>query len=73
MLSIMETVFGRSSLSSRRLSMSERIHKAWALHRSRLRLAQLEPHMLSDIGLDAETAQIEAQRPVWDAPDVWKR
>ena len=39
---------------------------------ARARLAELEPHLLADIGLDEKTAQSEAQRSVWDAPDTWK-
>ena len=44
---------------------------ALTLRRSRSRLADLEPHMLCDIGLTAEQARAEAVRPVWDAPQGW--
>ncbi|QUS35061.1 DUF1127 domain-containing protein [Falsirhodobacter algicola] len=38
----------------------------WELRRmSRRRLADLDPHLLDDIGLTAEAARIEAIRPFW--------
>ena len=37
----------------------------------RSRLAELEPHMLADIGLTHDQALREAVRPVWDAPAGW--
>lgn len=36
------------------------------LARSRARLAQLDDHMLADIGLTQAEAMTEAQRPFWD-------
>lgn len=47
------------------------ILRAFALKSSRSRLAELEPHMLADIGLTPEQAQHEATRAVWDAPSGW--
>ena len=41
--------------------------------RTRARLAQLDPHMLCDIGLTADEAQALSQRPEWDAPAHWHR
>ena len=72
MLILMDTVFGRQHATARRLSFVARLTQALALHRSRARLAELEPHLLADIGLDEKTAQSEARRSVWDAPDTWK-
>jgi uncharacterized protein YjiS (DUF1127 family) len=72
MLSLMETVLGRQTATTRRPSVVTRMSTAWALHRSRARLAELDPHLLADIGLDEETARTEARRSVWDAPDAWK-
>lgn len=43
------------------------------LHRSRLRLAVLDDHLLRDIGVSREAARTEADRKGWDAPDHWQR
>lgn len=67
-----ENVSGRTHAAARRSSFLNRVHAAWALHRSRARLAELEPHLLADIGLDTKAARAEAARPVWDAPEAWK-
>ncbi len=42
-----------------------------ALLHQRRQLAQLEPHMLEDIGVTEGEAQTEAKRPFWDAPQHW--
>ncbi len=44
-----------------------------ALARSRRALAELDDHMLADIGVTREAAGREAARPFWDAPDHWLR
>jgi uncharacterized protein YjiS (DUF1127 family) len=41
--------------------------------RSRRRLALLDDHLLSDIGLSRAEALAEASRTDWDAPDHWYR
>ena len=46
---------------------------ALALRRSRRRLADLDAHILRDIGLTPVEASREARRPLWDAPDHWLR
>lgn len=69
---LMETLSGRAHAAPRRLSLLHRVNAVWALYRSRARLAELEPHLLEDIGLDPDTARAEAARPVWDAPSAWK-
>ncbi|HMO09510.1 MAG TPA: DUF1127 domain-containing protein [Paracoccaceae bacterium] len=50
-----------------------RIARLLALRRSRARLADLDPHLLRDIGLTQDEAQAEARRPAWDAPLHWRR
>jgi uncharacterized protein YjiS (DUF1127 family) len=72
MLSLMDTVFGRVAITSRRGRFLDRLNAVLALHRSRTRLAALDAHLLDDIGLDRSAAQEEANRPVWDAPAAWK-
>ena len=47
--------------------------RAWALYRQRRHLAELDTHLLDDIGLDATAARQESCRPLWDAPEYWRR
>jgi len=39
---------------------------AWGRHRSRRRIAQLDPQMLKDIGVSRSEAEAEAARAPWD-------
>ena len=73
MTSLIETLFGPTSHPSSKGGLLHRLNMAMALHRSRVRLQELEPHMLDDIGLTANDVETEAHRPVWDAPSTWKR
>lgn len=56
---------------SRRPLLSRLLHLA-ALRRNRSRLAQLDDHLLRDIGLTRDEARAEAERPVWDVPSHWR-
>lgn len=56
-----------------RRSVLKLVLAALALRRSRLRLRDLDAHLLRDIGLSPAEAACEAQRPAWDAPDHWLR
>jgi hypothetical protein len=42
------------------------ISQAFATHRQRLHLEELDDHMLADIGLNRADAEREAARPFWD-------
>ncbi|MCA8883708.1 MAG: DUF1127 domain-containing protein [Rhodobacteraceae bacterium] len=44
------------------------LHGLW---RQRKALAELDPHMLNDIGVTEAQALKEARRPLWDAPANW--
>jgi uncharacterized protein YjiS (DUF1127 family) len=44
-----------------------------AMRRSRLRLGELDDHLLRDIGLSRGEAGREAEQLTWDAPDHWLR
>ena len=57
---------GRPSLLARALGI-------FTLRQSRRRLAELDLHMLQDIGLTADEARREATLPFWDAPAHWRR
>jgi uncharacterized protein YjiS (DUF1127 family) len=62
--------------SIRRMSLTGMFQAALrhrALGQSRRRLAQLDDHLLQDIGLNREAALAEAGKGVWDAPDHWYR
>lgn len=41
--------------------------------RERRKLAELEPHMLKDIGLKPEDVRHELNRPFWNVPSHWLR
>ncbi len=59
------------AIRSRRARLS--LIAALALWRSRRALAALTDEQLRDVGLTDKEAQIEATRPIWDAPASWKR
>jgi len=42
-----------------------------AIGRQRQALAQLDAHLLEDIGISAREASIESKKPLWDAPQYW--
>ena len=42
-----------------------------ALARQRRQLAKLDDRLLSDIGVNKNTAMAEATRPIWDVPNNW--
>lgn len=46
---------------------------AFELRDQRRALAKLPPHLLKDIGLTAQEAATEAERPIWDVPANWRR
>lgn len=48
-----------------------RFSRYLSLYRQRRALAQLDTHLLEDIGISRETANTEAERPIWDAPTHW--
>jgi uncharacterized protein YjiS (DUF1127 family) len=52
-----------------RLGPLARLLAAMALRQSRRSLADLDDHLLRDVGLSREAAQREAARPAWDALD----
>ena len=48
------------------------ISTARAVRHQRLALAGLDATRLADLGLSANEAEAEAQRPFWDAPRGWR-
>lgn len=53
-----------------RLAITARL--ALAAHRQRRALANLDPRLLSDVGLTPAEAQAETARPIWDVPSNWR-
>ncbi len=50
-----------------RASIRGRVQAAWRRHRSRMALAQLDGHLLRDIGVTFAEAENEANKPFWRA------
>jgi uncharacterized protein YjiS (DUF1127 family) len=50
---------------SPRLSFWARIRAAWRRYRSRQRIADLDGHLLKDIGVSFAEAETEANKPFW--------
>ena len=51
----------------------KRVRLLLSVARERQTLRGLTADQLADIGLDRETAEKEAQRSFWDAPNHWRR
>ena len=49
------------------LSIWKRVRAAWLRHRSSQRIAELDGHLLKDIGVTFAEAEAEANKPVWRA------
>ncbi|MEL6682695.1 MAG: DUF1127 domain-containing protein [Pseudomonadota bacterium] len=44
-----------------------------ALRQQRKALKDLDEHLLRDIGVTRQDAEIEAEKPIWDVPRHWFR
>ena len=62
----------RRSCKSARRGILGVIFDALSLVRQRRRLAELDEHLLRDIGVTSEQAQKEAGRPILDASQFWR-
>ncbi|MDK3073672.1 DUF1127 domain-containing protein [Sedimentitalea sp. JM2-8] len=56
-----------------RPSLGARIARAYGLWLQRQQLRRLDDAALRDIGISRAQAEIEASRPIWDAPASWTR
>ncbi|MDF0599874.1 DUF1127 domain-containing protein [Psychromarinibacter sp. C21-152] len=70
-LSARPHVLVRSAPRRRRGTLFGRLMALAALRRQRRTLAQLDDHLLQDIGVTRDAALRESQRPIWDAPAHW--
>lgn len=69
----MDSVLTLLSPSAGRLQPVRLLLRTLAMDRSRRRLADLDDHLLRDIGLSRGEASLEAERASWDAPAHWLR
>ena len=49
------------------------VWKFFELARQRRQLKQLDARLLADIGVGANAAKTEANRPFWDVPAHWRK
>lgn len=59
-----------SRRSGRSLPPLSHLLSVW---RERRALSRLDDAALNDIGITREEAMIEARRPLWDAPQAWRK
>ncbi len=59
--------------AARRPLRTRGLMELFGLWRQRRCLASLDDHLLRDIGLTRDAALREARRPLWDAPQSWRR
>ena len=59
-----------SRRSGRSLPPLSHLFSVW---RERRALSRLDDAALNDIGITREEAMIEARRPLWDAPQTWRK
>jgi uncharacterized protein YjiS (DUF1127 family) len=57
--------------AARRNWLQSIVH-AFAVARQRRALKELDDSALSDIGISRQEADVEARRPIWDAPSTWR-
>jgi uncharacterized protein YjiS (DUF1127 family) len=64
-------IFTQSRDHAKPVSLGARISAYRALRRQRQHLAQLDLHMLNDIGITRAEAVCESCKPAWDVPNHW--
>lgn len=70
----MSVIASRRQSSPRRpRSILSTVLDVLSLRRQRRRLAELDPHLLRDIGITLDEARREAELHVWDVPSHWRR
>lgn len=68
----MERLLSRTSRNIR-FNLFGLLSRMIELRRQRLDLGALTEHRLKDIGLSESEARAEAERPIWDVPETWRR
>ncbi|WP_353471603.1 DUF1127 domain-containing protein [Salipiger sp. H15] len=67
-----EVALPRARITRRRTPLLKLVADLFAVSRQRRRLAELDPHLLRDLGLTRGEAIDEARRAFWDAPSHWR-
>lgn len=62
----------RARVTRRRPALPARLLSLIGLARQRRHLAELDAHLLQDVGLTRSEAEREAGRAFWDAPSHWR-
>ncbi|MEM1362712.1 MAG: DUF1127 domain-containing protein [Pseudomonadota bacterium] len=62
-----------ASKSGYRTPSVARLWDYLGLWHQRKDLANLDAHLLKDIGISPEAAKTEASRPIWDVPTHWQK
>ncbi|MBE9639743.1 DUF1127 domain-containing protein [Salipiger mangrovisoli] len=62
----------RARVVRRRTPLLSRLAGLFAVARQRRKLADLDDHLLRDLGLTKAEAIDEARRGFWDAPNHWR-
>ena len=55
------------------VNVVKKIVTFFSIHRERAALRKLDASLLEDIGITRAEAEMEANRPAWDAPERWRR
>ena len=61
------------ALAAPKQGLFPKVVQMMALARQRRMLRNLDIRLLDDIGVDADAARQEAQRPAWDVPANWRK
>ena len=67
-MTTMTATHGFGHGNHRRFNLRAWLVQAIATHRQRIKLEELDAHLLEDIGLDRAAALREAHRPFWELP-----
>ncbi|MDF1717525.1 MAG: DUF1127 domain-containing protein [Antarcticimicrobium sp.] len=59
--------------TTRRPSLLAALGHLVGVWRQRQALRSLDDRALRDIGVSRDAARAEARRPIWDAPETWRR
>ncbi|MCW3782153.1 DUF1127 domain-containing protein [Defluviimonas sp. CAU 1641] len=57
----------------RHTGLFDRLRQMREIRRQRRALSELSGHLLKDIGISADEARRESERPAWDVPSHWLR
>ncbi|WP_411644487.1 DUF1127 domain-containing protein [Loktanella agnita] len=73
MSSVLSSECQPHTAKSQHTSLLTKLRMILATVHQRRSLREMEDHLLRDIGISYAEAQKEAQKPLWDVPDTWRR